>query len=505
MKRDRELLSQLLLVSACLLFVWFMSVNGLTRVPLANHDEAQTLRHIFGNSLNTPQPLQKTVTSVAEFSSQHGPLYFILLNVWSTFAGGGLFSLRLLPIFAAVLSLAVVHRLAWLSRDRHIALAAVFILAVNWLFLFQSRELRMYTLLPCLTAWIVLSYWRLLKADGRRFRWIWLSFAASTGLILYLHYFGIFVLAAIGAFHLLFVPKNRSWIHIAIALIVGAMSFIPWLPTVFGGLEGFSNKSLIGMSALESLTSIANVYANDFWFIPIGCMLLIIWRRKRLDKPQRFILILTVLMIAITLLANEARSLIVLGRLRYLLVFAPCIVSTFAIGWSLLPKLARIHLLVVCVWVIAFFIYLQNDESYIATKRKTLAIRSTPPYYSLVHQPDIEIKHSQPILSLHPSKKIAWISGDYYQKLIEPANLVHLYYDGGGLLTIQTTKRQLDSLDSFVSVYGAFWLVYNPQETSEQSMKDIFHWVRNYYQNCGRYLDDVHAVAERYVRDSDTC
>ena len=179
MKRDRELLSQLLLVSACLLFVWFMSVNGLTRVPLANHDEAQTLRHIFGNSLNTPQPLQKTVTSVAEFSSQHGPLYFILLNVWSTFAGGGLFSLRLLPIFAAVLSLAVVHRLAWLSRDRHIALAAVFILAVNWLFLFQSRELRMYTLLPCLTAWIVLSYWRLLKADGRRFRWIWLSFVSQ--------------------------------------------------------------------------------------------------------------------------------------------------------------------------------------------------------------------------------------------------------------------------------------------------------------------------------------
>ena len=170
MKRDRKLLSQLLLVSACLLFVWFMGVNGLTRVPLANHDEAQTLRHIFGNSLNTPQPLQKTVASVAEFSSQHGPCTSFLLNVWSTFAGGDLFSLRLLSIFAAILSLAVVHRLAWLSRDRQIALAAVFILAVNWLFLFQSRELRMYTLLPCLTAWIVLSYWRLLKADGRRFR-----------------------------------------------------------------------------------------------------------------------------------------------------------------------------------------------------------------------------------------------------------------------------------------------------------------------------------------------
>lgn len=493
----------LALALACLLFVWFFGTKGLTRIPLANHDELRTLSHIFGRSVNTPQPLQETVKSVATNSEQHGPLYFIFLNLWSRVAGGDLFVLRLLSTHFALLSLAAIYRLARTSR--HQALAALFIVSLNSLFLFYSRELRMYTLLPFLAAWIVWCYWRLLETTERVNRWAWLSLALSCGLILYLHYFGIFILAALAIYHLLFLRKDRHWIHITLALIAGGLLFLPWTPTVLKGLEGFSNKSLSGMNAYESLLSFGNVYSNDFWILPLGALIIVAWYRKQLDKPQRFLLILTFLTIAILLAANEIKPILIPKRLRYMLLLAPLLGSALAVAWNFLPKRAPVQFLLAGVWIISFFTYSQNENSYIATKRKSLESLHAPPFYTLVYHPNIEVRPTESLLSLHPSRKITWVTGDYYQKLIKPSNLVHIYYDGGGRLTIQTTRQPLSSLDDFLPRYAAFWLLYDPQETDERSMGHIFGWARNYYRSCGKYLEETDAVVERYVRDSDPC
>ena len=290
-----------------------------------------------------------------------------------------------------------------------------------------------------------------------------------------------------------------------VALIAGGMLFLPWLPTVFKGFDGYSSKAFVGMTAVESLVNIVSVYSNEIWLIPIGLLLLIIWRRKQLTKLQGFFLILALLAIAIMLLANEITPILLSNRLRYMLVFAPLLASSLATGWNFLPKRPLIQLLMIGAWMIAFFAYSQSEVSYIATKRKSLETRHAPPYPSLAYHPEIEIGSSEPIVSLHPSRKITWITGDYYQKLISPANLVHLFYDGGGTLVLQTTRKQLDSLDHFVSQYAAFWLLYDPQETDEQSMSGVFQWMRNYYRSCGQYLEDADAVIQRFVRDSDPC
>ena len=158
----------------------------------------------------------------------------------------------MLSAYFALLSLASTVRLASILRDRHLALVAGFVLGGNWLFLFYARELRMYTLMPLFVSWIVWSYWRLLEATGHEWWRAWLSLVISCALILYLHYFGIFVLAAVGAYHFLFVRKNRRWVQITLALFTGGMLFLPWVPTVFEGFAGFSNKSFVGMNGLES-------------------------------------------------------------------------------------------------------------------------------------------------------------------------------------------------------------------------------------------------------------
>ncbi len=412
----------------------------------------------------------------------------------------------MLSTYFALIALAAVYRLADLSRDKHLALAAIFMLTLNWLFLFYAQELRMYTLLIFFVAWIVWSYWSLVETQSRVSWWIWLSLVASSGLILYVHYFGIFILAAIGVYHLLFERKNKPWFQVTIALIAGGMLFLPWLPTVIHGLKEHTEQVSSSMTAVDSFKNIASVYSNDCWLITAGCVLMIILNRKRLGRLQRFLMILTILAVTFTVLVNEIAPILFSHRLRYVLVFAPLVVSSFAIGLSFLPRYSLIKMLIIGVWLLAFITYSQNEGSYIATKPKTLEANRTPPFYSLVYHPDIEIDPLEPLLSLHPVRKVRWITATYYKKLIKPANLVHMYYDGDGELVIQTTSKGIPDLDTFVAEYGRFWLIYNPQETiDQQSMSSIFQWIVNYYRSCGRYLDDRDAVIERYVRDSDPC
>ena len=495
---------QLAPVLACMIFVFLMGISSLKNDPLANGDEYRTLAHIFSERLDSPQPLPITIANVVNHSEQHGPLYFILLNVWSRYTGDNIFTLRLLSACFGLLTMAAVYRLGLLTGDRHLALAAVFILALNWLFLFYTRELRMYTFLPFFTAWIVWSYWRLLERPGMEYA---LSLAVSAALILYVHYFGIFILASVGIYHLLFVPKNKRWLGAFFALVIGGLMFLPWLPTVIRGLNQFSQKSFSGgMTAGETIINIASVFSNDFWLIPAGCLLLIIWNRKRLNEFQRFLLMLALLAVTITVLANELtpKPFLLSRRLRYLLVFAPMLTIGLAIGWRFLPKRAFAHLLMIGIWLLSFIAYYQDGGSYIATKQKSMEVRNAPPFYAM-HRADIDIGALEPILSLHLSRKITYITATYYQHLLNPASLVHLYYNGAGSLVIQATKKELASLDQFVANYASFWLIYNPHKANPQTMGGVFQWMHNYYRSCGRTVDNANEIIERFVRDSDPC
>ena len=482
-----------------------MGVNGLSRVPLATHDEARTLVHVFGYSLDTPQPLDLTVASVADESAQHGPLYFVLLNVWAGLTGADLFTLRLLSVYGAVLSVAATSLLAGLTRSDKAACAAAAILALNWLFIFYARELRMYTLAPALVAWNIWCYWRVSQTNENVTRRVWLGLVVSAALMVYLHYFAFFVLVAIGAYHCLFARKGRSWFGVAVAYAIAGAVFMPWLPVVLTGFRQFSGKALSAMGTAESVASILAVYSNEAWIIAAAMIVVIFWRRKLLNDAERFIVTLTALSMAGILIGNIAASILVANRLRYLVVFGPLLACSLAIGWRLLPKGRLLQVAIAAAWLIAFSIYAIDEESYVAAKRKSIKAGQTPPYYSLLHNSYINVRAEDAILSLHPTLRIGWITSDYYQKRIDSANLVHIHYNDHGSLRIQTTRKQLNSLDHFVASYGSFWLVHNPTEASADTMPDIFAWLRRFYRSCDKSLDEALSVVERYVRDSDPC
>ena len=162
----------LILVILSLSFVYIMGVTNLKTDPIEN-DEFRTLNHIEPVWLATAHSIPETVQSVASQSPQHGPLYFLILNVWHKLVGSDLFSLRLLSLLFALLSVAMLYRVAALTGMKKEAGVAALALAFLTFYAYYSRNLRMYTLLTFASACVIWAYWQIVGRNSQsRLHWL---------------------------------------------------------------------------------------------------------------------------------------------------------------------------------------------------------------------------------------------------------------------------------------------------------------------------------------------
>lgn len=493
------------LVVACLSFVFFMGMSNLKTDPLAQ-PEYETLKHLFSHSFNQSFDLPQTVESVALYSEQHGPLYFVLLNIWSQLTGGDAFTLRLLSLYFGLLTIALVYRLALLTQDADLAVHAVLIATFMSFFTFYTHEIRMYTFLPFVSAWIIWSYWLVLSSRSKVHWWKWLSLFIGTALILYVHYFGIMILAAVGIYHLLFVPKNKRWFQISLVMIAGGLMFLPWLLTVAIGSVAEVQRD-IGVTRLtwfESIQIIITTYSNGLWFIPIVLAGLIFWNFKRLAKPHKYLLILTCLVISVTILVNEFTPILAERRMRYTTLLTVLLACSFAIGLMFIPKRRIILFPLLLIWVGSFFHFTASPELYVYTNRARQNFHTMPHYQKFSYTPSIILGGNETILSLHPTHTIIWKTHTYYAKLYKLRGLIHISYDQQNEINIRSSREFLD-LNSIASGNSAIWLIYNPQETDLQAMPVYTEWFTQHYKFCRRFLEDEDAIIDYYVRASIPC
>ena len=95
----------------CLLVFYTAAVVNLKRFPIGN-DEYNSWESHTRQRHGRAYSLAQTIRDVTIESPQHGPAYFILLNIWRTLVGPELFTLRLLSVFIGLLALAITYRLA---------------------------------------------------------------------------------------------------------------------------------------------------------------------------------------------------------------------------------------------------------------------------------------------------------------------------------------------------------------------------------------------------------
>ncbi|MBC7375117.1 MAG: glycosyltransferase family 39 protein [Frankiales bacterium] len=164
------------------------------------------------------------------------PLYYLLLHAWAAAFGTGAWAVRLLTVTLTPIALLLAHRLGRRLGGVATGRAAVIVLAsLPWTMRFFS-ETRMYGLVVVLVLAGALALLRVREAASRGRT---AALAVLVTALLLTHYWSLFLLAAVGLWHLPGALRRRTPdLQVVSALLLGGVLFTPWLPTfVFQALH----------------------------------------------------------------------------------------------------------------------------------------------------------------------------------------------------------------------------------------------------------------------------
>lgn len=129
----------------------------------------------------------------------HPPLYYLLLELWTSVVGVSAVGLRSLSVFADALSMVLVYAVAARLYDRRVGLVATLLFALSPFYVWYAQEARMYALV---TLFAVASFYMLLvivRGDDRWWRGDW-GYVGATIALCYTHAFGPLILLAQNVF-----------------------------------------------------------------------------------------------------------------------------------------------------------------------------------------------------------------------------------------------------------------------------------------------------------------
>ncbi len=165
----------------------------------------------------------------------HPPLFYILLKLWIAIGGESTVWLRLFPVIWSVLAIVsfvgICRELGLKYSAQIVALALV---AVNGSLIKYAQEVRMYSMLMCLS---LASIWLFLRVQGRD-SGVAMLIAVNIALV-YTHYFGWLVVAA-GVIVLL-AAGRESLKKAALIAFSTLVALVPWLVAVFNAASSGSD------------------------------------------------------------------------------------------------------------------------------------------------------------------------------------------------------------------------------------------------------------------------
>ena len=491
---------------ACVIFVYIFGISSLKRAPVF-FDEIETLKHTITRWVEYTYTIPETISSVSERSVEHGPLYFVVLNIWQRLAGYDLFSSRLLSIFFAMLVVAGVYRLADLTRDHEIACAAVIAIACLAYFNYYAHVTRFYALLLLVVCWLLWSYWRVISADGAVRGRRWLSLFAATASIVYINYFGFLIIAALGCYHLLFARKDRRWLRVSLLMPAACLLFAAWLPVALRGFERSGDALDASRLPLhESLLAILSIYANGIWLLPLLAIGALLWRRKRTDA-ETYLAFLAGVVLLLLLLINEATTILAARRMRYTLILTVPFCCFLAIGLTRLPVWRWLRYPLLAVWIAAGFAYFNSEDLQVYTNRRDIDLDQVPHYQELLYEADSLPGAQLPILSLHQHALVNdyEILTYYRARLPQWADIAHAGYNARDRLIFQSKTLPFRTQEAIVDNANGLWLLHNPQQTELPALDYYGDWFSQHYRSCGSWVEKPQAIISFYLKQEIPC
>lgn len=304
----------------------------------------------------------------------HPPLFYLILKAWIVVGGESVTWLRTLPLGFSVLAILPLFLLLnTLRQNFNVKLLTLYILIISGSVLKYSLELRMYSLMFCLS---LFSMWLFVRAVDRK-KSI-LPLIAVNIFLVYTHYFGWFVVASELVAVLLF--YRECWKKMFAMATITFVAFLPWIAAVLNALAGGSglaqNIGWMSRPGIRELTIFAFNLIEPFYYqlgssesksnfavtIPVILLLAIIasiilinW--KQIDENDRRSMLVLITFVAAPITLAFGISWIspysIWGTRHLIIVFAPLFIL-IAIAASNMPgRVLRIGLhgcgVLVCV------------------------------------------------------------------------------------------------------------------------------------------------------------
>ena len=493
---------RLAILLVCLLVVYAYGVGNLKTYPIG-HDETNTAFNLFSTSMDQRFNAIETLESVSTRSPQHGPLYFVVLNVWHWLAGEDLFVWRLLSVYFAVIAVSVAYRIALISGHRDSALTAAILLSSLAFFLFYSHIARMYTLLPILAAWLIWSVWQVVSSGGSVARWNWISLFLSTTAIIYTHYFSIVLVAAAGAYLLLHVKKDRRWLKTVMIMAASGLMFAPWLPVVARGLEGGAELPPLRLSLIESLYAVSSIFSNGLLFPLLAAAALALIYRRRLNEQERYLMLMGIYSILMALLLNELTPILFTSRMRYVTVLAAPVCAAMAIALRYLPHWKTLRIPALFLWLAASIVYSSSDEFANYAALRGQLYESGLHFQDFIYQARKLPGRKEMILGVHADDNrhhsVSKVLQYYRPILSDWKHIVSIWQEddqGEGILSGTPVYA---SLAAIAANSDGFWLIHNPEHTDLNKLTIYKDWLIQQYKPCKRFLESDVNIIEYYI------
>ena len=261
-----------------ILVLTFVSTQGFW------HDEFHTLAFIQGidvypfyksdfneirgyNSVGFYKNLLNIDTFVLNFKRNiihegHPPLYYILLKGWSLIFGYNELGLRSFSIFTSVITLAVFQKIITVSSTNKYY---IILLASSPLFIYFSLEARSYSLYLLLSTLCIYYFLIILRSTSSNIYNL-IYFSIYSTLLLYTHYYGLFVISSLSAVLLIsfFIRKEFKSI---ILLFFPIILFTPWIGII--NQQTSSHKVHWTDGALGIVDSISQYFSNSITLISV--------------------------------------------------------------------------------------------------------------------------------------------------------------------------------------------------------------------------------------------
>ncbi len=201
----------------------------------------------------------------------NGPLYFLLLRLWTMGVGSSAFALRTFSLLWAILSLPILYHLGR-RLVGHAAPIAVLLFAAAPYLVWYAQEVKMYTLVPFLVLMALYALERAARGEGR---WWWCVLVA-TSLAFYAHILAALLIPVEVLWFLLMPARSkRAWRG---GLLTLAGLTLPYLPLLRWQLPLLFQERITGYPDLP-LRVMAETLLNGWssgivgWYAPTAAAL----------------------------------------------------------------------------------------------------------------------------------------------------------------------------------------------------------------------------------------